>query len=117
MPTYRLRRQAQVDLVFDGVRLAARSSRTSPDQTEWTEVRLYRTDSGRYVGEPIGRSTDPAEKDMLTVRIVDDVKDVAGTLERGRPDTRLYLTDMALDVLDEAAEVDPAIAEAAAERI
>lgn len=117
MPTFRLRRHGQVDLVFEGDLLAARSSRTSPDQSEWTEVRLYRTDKGVYVGETVGRSSDPDKKDMLTVRVANDVKHVASTLERGRPETRVYLTDMALDVLDEAARLDPAIAEAAAERI
>jgi len=54
---------------------------------------------------------------MLTVRIVDDVKDVGSTLERGRPETRLYLTDMVLACSTRPRQADPAIAEAAAERI
>lgn len=116
MPTFRLPRPATVDLVFDGELLADVSSKDDPGQTHWTEIRIYRTDSGRYVGETVGLSALPHQRPRITVRVVDTAAEVKQALERRDPN-RTYMTDLALDAIAEAAKNDPAVAAAGEERI
>ncbi len=116
MPTFRLNRPATVDLVFDGELLADVSSKDDPDQTHWTEIRIYRTDSGRYVGETIGLSALPHQRPRITVRVVDSAAQVGEALQRSDPN-RTWLTDLALDAIAEAAKNDPAVSAAGEERI
>lgn len=121
--TFRLIRPATVDLVFDGELLADVSSKDDPGQTHWTEIRIYRTDTGKYVGETIGCSALPDQRARITIRVVDSADQVAKTLERSEPvrdepkKMRTYLTDLALDAITEAAKNDPAVAAAGEERI
>lgn len=117
MPTFRLIRPATVDLVFNGELLADVSSKDDPGQTHWTEIRIYRTDSGKYVAETIGCSAVPSQRSRIVVRVVDSAEQVAKALERGDPKDRVYLTDLALDAIALAAKSDPALVAAGEERI
>lgn len=117
MPTFRLARPATVDLVFDGELLADVNSKDDPEQTHWTEIRIYRTDSGKYVCETIGRSALAHQKPRITVRVADSAAQVRDALQRGDPNDRVYLTDLALDAIAEATKNDPAVAAAGEERI
>jgi hypothetical protein len=118
MTTFTLTRPGDVDLVFDGELLADLTSRDHPDQERWTEVRIYRTASGKYVAEQVGKSTVDGERDRGNVRVVDDASHLPGALKRkmrgkGTP----YLTDLAFQALEEAGTKDEAIAETLTERI
>jgi hypothetical protein len=122
--TYRLIRPGAVDLVFDGVLLAERSSRRPGDesQTHWTEMRLYRTASGKYVTEVIGRTTIADQVDRIKVVVHDRIGTIrAGLARRGRSKETdqmvTYLPDMAIGLLEEAAEADPKLRPETAERI
>jgi hypothetical protein len=58
MPEYRIRRDGQQYLVFSGS-LAAEASdrlRHGQEQDRWTDIRVYRTDTGSYVVEQVMRT-------------------------------------------------------------
>lgn len=119
MTEYRVRRAGDVDLVFEGECLADVSSR-EPSSTRWSEVRIYRTDSNRYVTETVGRSVlvrpdGTPEDDFFTVRVVDSADKVKSALKRR--DEIEYLTNLALEALEIAAETDKDIARSLVERI
>lgn len=115
MQDFRVQRTGDRDLVFSGVLLADLSSRDHAGQTRWTEIRVYRTDAGKYVTEQIGRSTVRGEIDRRDVKVVDAATEVHVALRR-RADNP-YLTNLALDALAEAGQHDEAIAAALDERI
>lgn len=58
MPEYRIRRDGQQYLVFSGHVVAEASNRFRHGQEEdrWTDIRVYRTDTGSYVVEQVLRS-------------------------------------------------------------
>lgn len=113
MSRYRIERPGALDLEFDGQLLSNVSSREGT-ALRWTEVRIYRTSTGRYVTEVVGRSVADGEKDRLDVKIVDNPQELPKALER-QPGG--YLTMIALDALDDAADHDPAIRPVVTERI
>lgn len=120
--SFRIARQGAVDLTFDGVLLAEESTRDEPGQTRWTEVRIYRTDTGKYVTETVGRSTRRGETDRITVFVHDSPADVpAGLRRKGRSaltgqDT-MFIPNVALDALTTAGKADPALADVLTESI
>jgi EXLDI family protein len=58
MPEYRIRRDGQQYIVFSGHVVAEASNRFrhGQEQDRWTDIRVYRTDSGSYVVEQVLRS-------------------------------------------------------------
>lgn len=119
MTEYRLPRAGDVDLIFTGECLADVDSK-EPHSTRWSEVRIYRTDSHKYVTETVGRSNltradGSPEDDFFTVRVVDRADQVKVALKRR--DEIEYLTNLALEALEIAAESDPDIARSMVERI
>jgi hypothetical protein len=58
MPEYRIRRDGQHYLVFSGHVVAEASNRFRHGhaQDRWTDIRVYRTDTGSYVVEQVLRS-------------------------------------------------------------
>jgi hypothetical protein len=121
MSQHRLQRPGRVDLAFEGELLADATSHMAGQQ-RWQELRLYRTDSGKYVLEEIGRTEVPHEIDHRRVWVLDTPGEVRTKLERrgtlestGKEVT--YLTHTALDLLDEASEKDPSIRQIAVEEI
>lgn len=116
MEPFRIERTGALDLEFEGELLADVSSRLD-NAPRWTEVRIYRTSTGRYVTEQIGLSVYASEKERRDVRVVESPDDLPKALERVSNDGRSYLTKTVLDALDEAAERDPAIRGVTTERI
>lgn len=112
--TFRLQRAGEVDLVFEGECLTFQSSQESERQTHWTEIRIYRTTTGKYVAETIGRTTISGQHDRRTVRVVEDPADLREAL---RIRNAWYLTDLALDALADAGRKDEKIAAATPEKI
>lgn len=117
MKPYRLQRAGAVDLAFEGECLADLSSRES-GRPRWTEIRIYRTSTGKYVTEVVGRSSVPSEVDRLNVRVVDTADGIAEALARKGNDrhtivpgdpNRSYLTELAIEAIEKAAESDEAI--------
>lgn len=116
MTEFRLQRPTQADLVFEGELLAEESSRDSDDQPRWSEVLIYRTKSGKYVVQHIGKSIVPGEVDKSKVFVCETPLDVRTALQRSK-DGRTFLTNMALDAIDTASEKYPELIEAKEERI
>lgn len=58
MPEYRIRRDGQQYLVFSGHVVAEASDRFrhGHEQDRWTDIRVYRTDTGSYVVEQVMRT-------------------------------------------------------------
>jgi EXLDI family protein len=58
MPEYRVRRDGQQYLVFSGHVVAEASDRFrhGREQDRWTDIRVYRTDTGSYVVEQVLRT-------------------------------------------------------------
>lgn len=110
---FRLERTGALDIEFEGSVLADLSSRED-DADRWTEIRIYKSSTGRYVTEVIGRTIVPGERDRVDVRVVELPEDLPVALQR---QPRGYLTLLAREALDVAAEHDPTIRPAVTERI
>lgn len=115
MKPFRLARTEDVPLVFEGQLLADVSSR-EPGVERWQEVRIYRTESSRYVTEVVGRSIKEGERDFLTVKVHDDPAEVRTGLYR-KTGGRTFLPDLAFEALEIAAGIDPALSSSLVERI
>lgn len=116
MNTFRLQRHGELWLEFQG-ELIAEATSDDGEKTRWQTVRLYRTDKGVYVLERLGESRAPGE---VTMRNVDELRSAGAVrhrLERKRDDGSKYLTIVALELLDAAADVDVAFVAATAQRI
>lgn len=116
---FRVQRNDNVALVFTGVLLAEVSSHepTGPRSQRWSETRIYRTLSGKYVAERVGRTVMRNEHDRRLVQVHDDPAMIRTALERPRDNGVMYLTDMDYEAIETAAAVDPALNVALEERI
>jgi hypothetical protein len=113
MTHFRIERTGSLDLEFEGMLLADISSREEASP-RWTEIRIYRTSRGSYVTEMIGATTVPGERERRDVKVLNDPTEIPEALKR---QPRGYLTILALEALDLAAEKDPALRPVATERI
>jgi hypothetical protein len=109
MPTFRLYRPRALDLVFEGERLADVSTRANEHQTRWTETRIYRTDSGKYVTESVGRSIEPGEEDRFDVRVLTDPHGILKAFRRRRRAGNWFFPKNVLDAFEQAVASDPSL--------
>lgn len=117
MTAFTVERTGDVPLAFEGDLLADRSSRVSGN-TRWTEVRIYRTESGKFVTEMVGRSIRKGEVDRRTVVVHDDTDTIRAAIMRPNPDTgQSYMTRTAREALFDAAPHDHRIMAIVTERI
>ncbi len=117
VPQFRIVRKGLTDLVFNGQKLADETS-DDTGKLRWAEIRIYRTDSGKYVVEQLGMSRVPGDITKIDVRIVDTAPEVVEALRRKKKtSTGPVITHIALDALDAAGALDPAIADASVEQI
>jgi hypothetical protein len=117
MEEIKLERQGEVDLMFNGDLLVDLSS-YEPGKLRWTTIQIWRTDRGRYVARQIGKSTAAGEIDRTAVTVCDTPLEVRQSLQRrARRHMPPYLTDLALEALELAAEVDAEFIPIATERI
>lgn len=121
MQEYTIQRKSDVPLTFVG-ELIAEVSTEGDGNERWEETRVWRTDgatSTRWVVQRVGKSHRPGERDVPAVWKCKTPRDVRFALrrnDRSNPD-RWYMTDSALEVLEEAATVDDRLSEAMVERI
>lgn len=121
MTAYRLERDGDRDLEFDGRLLATASSRED-GRDRWTELRLYATATGGWVLHRLGQSSRPGETTRYSAKAcvtVDDVyRALCSTGVRGDTGQQAtYLTHLSREVLEDAAEVDDRLAVALVERV
>jgi hypothetical protein len=112
---YRIPRDTDIDLEFDGELLVDISSRAD-GASRWTETRIYKTDSGQWVTEVVGRSTNPGETDRYQVAVHRKAEKVRLGLMR-KVEGEVGLTHMGRRALEAAAQVDPDLVPGLTERI
>ena len=127
MQQYRIRRDKGLALVFKGEILADVTSKDDPAQQRWNEIRIYRTEQGRYVMEERGITHVPGEYSRCKAEVYDTPRELIEGLRRParahttrNPEIRKrgwYFTDLALEAFDAAEERDPAFIDAASERV
>lgn len=105
---FKLERQTDIPLSFEGELLADETSRDQPDQPQWQEIRIYRTVTGKYVTEMVGETVIPGQRVFRTVNVYDDAADVRQGLYRMK-NGRKFLNDLAQDALRIAGDRDPGI--------
>jgi hypothetical protein len=115
--TYRLPVLSQVPVEFTGWLLAEVSSEhDQPGKDRWSETRIYKTTTGKWIVEQQGRTRVPGEEEALRkVFVCDNPVGVRMKLNKkqGRgPNARHYMRDMDLEALEDAAEADPELAPA-----
>lgn len=116
--TFTVKRNGGVDLVFEGVCLVDLHSRMNDEQQFWTEIRIYRTLRGQYVAESVGKNGQGTTPDRRNVTVLDDPSGLAEALKRRvKPPKTPYLTELAVEALEEAGKADHAIAATLVERI
>lgn len=116
MDEFRVERQTDIPLRFTGELLADLSSRDDPGQPRWQEIRIYRTNTGKYVTEVVGQTTVRSERVFRTVTVLDNAGDVRHALKR-KKGGREFLNDMAFEALEEAGKIDPAIGKSILEEV
>ena len=91
-PVHLVTRDGEADLRFTGVKLAHESSRKpdGPSNSRWTEITLYRTDSGKYVVERVAISVWEGENDKLEGFVCDDHQAVIDVLGHGWVSKEIY---------------------------
>lgn len=114
MTVYQIPRTGDVDLLVEG-RLLAEGDSWRQGSERWTEIRIYRTVTDRWVTEMVGRSTVRGETDRRTVVVHDDVSTIREGLKR-EGDQGVYLTRLAQDTLATAAENDPLLVDILVDR-
>jgi hypothetical protein len=114
--SYRLSRVDQLDLEFDGEIIAEHA--TEPSNGRWQELRVYRTSTDRWVVERVGCSTRPGEVALPRAYVCETPDDVRLALTfRSRTTRQQYVTSAGVELLHRAAEADPRLEEALAERV
>lgn len=100
----RVERNGNVALVFDGQLIADVSSRRTEAQQQWMEIRIYRTDTGKWVTEMVGRSIIEGQRDRINVHVHETIDTIPEGLMRKVATP--YLTNLAVAALNDAAEHD-----------
>lgn len=117
----KIKRDGNRDLLFSGTMLGHADGRTvsGPGQNRWSEVWLYRTDSGKYVWEHKYNSQWEGESGSHTANVYDSAEELIAGIEYREAAEHGYPRFGRLDkeCLEEAAKEDKAIEEALVERI
>ena len=109
-------RNGDLPLIFKGEEIGFSSSfRSGKDR--WFEVAIFRTASGRYVVNGIGRSSIPGEEDRSWAIVCDRPDEVVEAMKRTSPDGMTYLSTTATRALLDASKEDLGLAEVTRMRI
>jgi len=86
----RLQRNNEPDLEFTGEEIARSSSRREQDQPRWTELVAYKTESGKWVLQIIGKSALPGESERSEVKVFNSPAEFAAGAYCNDPYTKEY---------------------------
>lgn len=101
-------RDGTTPLRFTGIELGHSDSFEQGKQ-RWSELTVYRTDTGKYVIHGEGVTDVPGEDNRSWAAVCDNADGVLAALYRENNQGMRYLTRMAQDVLDQAAANDEQI--------
>lgn len=90
---------------FSGRLLGEATSQDEVGLQRWTEVRIYKSDRGNYIATIVGRTTVDGELDRSDALASANPRSIVAFLAK-----RGFLTIVAREAIDRAAELDPAIA-------
>ena len=97
MQTYVIARDNDTDLRFSGELLASQSSSLDKESSassgttgRWTELRLYRTQSGKYICEQVGRTQWQGERDCCKAAVAETQEKVIEFFGTGWLAKKLY---------------------------
>jgi EXLDI family protein len=115
MEKYTIKRDGLPPLAFTGEQIASASNRIrgGNDSTRWTEVKLYRTQAGKYVALVERVTQWQGESDHRTATSKATAAEVIEWLKEGE----IQLGSVSQDVIEQAAQVDPAFAAAWVEEV
>lgn len=100
----RLERDGEVDLQFHGREIAVASS-DDPGKQRWMVLRLWANASGGWVLERRGETRVSSERTRHSAAVCSTPEAVVYALRKSDGE-HSYLPDVALDLLEAAAEVD-----------
>ena len=91
-PTLIVTRDNEPDLRFTGIEIAYESSKKpdGPSSSRWTEITLYRTDSGKYVVERRALTIHQGESDKHEGFVCDDHQGIIDVLGHGWVSKSIY---------------------------
>jgi hypothetical protein len=112
-----LRRLGNVDLEFHGQLLANETS-FEEGKNRWTEVRIYSTESGKWITEVVGCSTVEGEINRPKVLICHTPQEVVEGMRAWSHEKQMhFFSNIVLDALDAAAHADPRLASVVREQV
>ncbi len=103
-------RDGKKDLSFTGVHIAVASDHEhqGPQNTRWSEIDIYRTDSGKYVVAQVYRTRWQGEEDSHRADVCESPADVLELLSWEDEEGNNGISNMAKEALEAAAENDSA---------
>ena len=104
---FTIRRDGKKDLVFDGEKLADVDD-SDYQSTRWSEIDIYRTDSGKYVVAQVYRTRWQGEEDSHRADVCESAAAVLELLSWEDEDGNSGISNMAKGALEAAAENDSA---------
>lgn len=101
-----VKRDGQKDLKFKGKLLASVSSRwvAGQEQTRWTEITVYQTESGRYVIAWEHITLWQGEENRYRAEVCGRVAEVTAELMEDNPEGQAYFSDLAKELISELAQ-------------
>jgi hypothetical protein len=107
MDLYEVKEKGGQSLSFHGELIGSATSQSERrPRARWSELRIYRTQSGRYVVEGVGRSTIAGEVDRPWAHVVDTPAGVVNSCHLTDADDIRYIPEMNRRALEEACEHD-----------
>lgn len=85
-----LERTGKADLTFKGRELAATTSNPDGIKERWTELKVFKTVSGKYVTQILGFSNIKGEVTRSTVDVADNPEDIPNLLGFGNLAKEIY---------------------------
>ncbi len=118
MENYIVKRDGQRDLKFTGEIIGAASSRwlAGKEQNRWTEVKIYKTQSGKFVVETINYTQWQGELNNYRAEICDNPLQAMEELSYTE-DGSFYFSGVGKEALEEAIKEVPELAAALYEEI
>lgn len=89
MKTYLIQQDKDKILRFKGVFIGNVSSHRY-NAKRWTELNLYKTEQGRYIGQTIGRTQIKSERDIYNAKVCKSENEVIEFFGLGKLARRLY---------------------------
>lgn len=101
-----VKRDGEKDLRFNGVALASVSNRwvAGQEQTRWTEITVYQTESGKYVIAWEFITLWQGEENSYRAKVCERVAEVTAELMGNNPEGQAFFSDMAKELIGELAK-------------